>query len=81
MAGGLILIRRIAGADAIADRGDGAACDHADGLERLARLAVARAYPLAAGDGLSDRMRDRARRLVDHPLCAWTSRWRCSCSA
>ena len=30
---------------------------HADGLERLARLSVAQPYPVAAGLGLSDRMR------------------------
>jgi len=48
MAGGLILIGVPADPDAAAD-GDGAARDHADGLERLARAAVACAYPLAAG--------------------------------
>src|SRR5437588_1705836 len=47
---------------------DGAACDHADGVERLARLSVAGAYPLAAGVRLSDRLRACARRLVDRPL-------------
>src|SRR6266702_4656983 len=52
--------RRAARVDAAAD-GDGAACDHADGLERLARFSLARAYPLAAGRGLSDRLRRRAR--------------------
>src|SRR5262245_31478551 len=50
--------------------GDGAARHHADGLERLARLPVARAYPLAAGHDLHDRLRTGARRLVDHALCA-----------
>src|ERR1700742_688930 len=48
--------RRAAGADAAADR-DGAACHHADGLERLARIPVARVYPLAPGRGLPDRLR------------------------
>src|ERR1700747_1638447 len=45
--------------DAAAER-DGAARDHADGIERLARLFVARAYPLATGVCLSDRLRARA---------------------
>ena len=47
MAGGLILIGVLLHHPAAAD-GDGAACGHADGVERLARLPVARAYPLAA---------------------------------
>ncbi len=61
--------RRAAGADAAADR-DGAARHYANGLERLARLSVARAYPLAAGLGLPDRLRAGARGVVDHPLRA-----------
>ena len=48
--------RRAAGHPAVAV-GDGAARDHADGLQRLARAAVAGAYPLAAGDDLPDRLR------------------------
>src|SRR5437879_13116682 len=58
--------RRAVDADAAAHR-DGAACDHADGLERLARLSVAGAYPLAAGVRLSDRLRARAPPLVGTP--------------
>ena len=69
MAGGLILIGVLLDHPAAAV-GDGAARDHADGLERLARLSVARAYPLAAGVRLSDRLRAGARRMVDHPLRA-----------
>src|SRR6266478_3756292 len=61
--------RRVADPDAAADC-DGAACDYADGLERLARGAVAGAYPLAAGLRLSDRLRAGARPVVDHPLRA-----------
>src|SRR5882757_7225033 len=61
--------RGAAGADATAD-GDGAARDHADGLERLACVSVARAYPLAAGIRVSDRLRAGARRLVADALCA-----------
>src|SRR6185437_8382147 len=61
--------RRAVGADAAADR-DGAARDHADGLERLARLPVAGAYPLAAGVGLPDRLRVGARAVVADALRA-----------
>src|SRR6266702_1762583 len=61
--------RRAAGLDAAADR-DGAACDHADGVERLARASLAGAYPLAAGVRLSDRLRADARAVVDHALRA-----------
>ncbi len=50
--------------------GDGAACDHADGVERLARAAVARTHQVASGLDLPDRMRGRAGGVVDHPLRA-----------
>ena len=69
MAGGLILIGVLLNPDAAAV-GDGAACDHADGVEWLARLAVAQPHQMAAGRDLSDRMRGRAGGMVDHPLCA-----------
>src|SRR5262249_672106 len=61
--------RRAAGADAAAVS-DGAACHHANGLERLARRVVARAYPLAAGLRLPDRLRAGARPVVADALRA-----------
>src|SRR3954454_2577355 len=59
--------RRVAGADAAAAR-DGAARCPPEGLERLARLFVARAYSLAAGRGLSWRLRTGSRPVVTSPL-------------
>jgi hypothetical protein len=69
--------RRAVDPDATADR-DGAACDHADGLERLARGSMAGACPLVARLSLSDRLRSGCGR---SPATCRTSRSRCSCSA